>query len=94
MSPNDIQSPIRVCFISPKAYPLFNPNVEAVFGGAEVDLYYLATELAKDDSFTVSFITADYGATLAIANKTNIYAYDAYFIDCALRHAAPPRGCR
>ncbi len=45
----------------PKAYPLFNPNVEAVFGGAEVDLYYLATELAKDDSFTVSFITADYG---------------------------------
>jgi len=45
----------------PKAYPLFNPDAKDVFGGAEVDLYYLATELAKDDSFTVSFITADYG---------------------------------
>jgi len=45
----------------PKAYPLFNPNIEAVFGGAEVDLYYLATELAKDKDFDVSFITADYG---------------------------------
>lgn len=53
--------PIRVCFISPKAYPLFNPSVKKVFGGAEVDLYFLATELAKDENFAVSFITADYG---------------------------------
>jgi glycosyltransferase involved in cell wall biosynthesis len=45
----------------PKAYPLFNVQVKAVFGGAEVDLYLLATELAKDKGFAVSFITADYG---------------------------------
>jgi len=51
---------IRVCFVSPKAYPLFNPNVKELFGGAEVDLYFLATELAKDENFAVSFITADY----------------------------------
>ena len=51
---------IRVCFISPKAYPLFNPDIEAVFGGAEVDLYMVATELAKDKDFDVSFIVADY----------------------------------
>lgn len=53
--------PIRVCFIAPKAYPLFNPSIKSVFGGAEVDLYFLATELAKDENFAVSFITADYG---------------------------------
>jgi glycosyltransferase involved in cell wall biosynthesis len=52
---------IRVCFIAPKAYPLFNPDAKKVFGGAEVDLYFLATELAKDESFSASFITADYG---------------------------------
>ena len=52
---------IKICFVAPKAYPLFNPRVEAVFGGAEVDLYYLATELAKDRDFDVSFVTADYG---------------------------------
>jgi glycosyltransferase involved in cell wall biosynthesis len=52
---------IRVCFISPKAYPLFNPDVKGVFGGAEVDLYFLATELAKDKDFAVSCLTADYG---------------------------------
>jgi glycosyltransferase involved in cell wall biosynthesis len=52
---------VKICFISPKAYPLFNPNQKDIFGGAEVDLYYLSTELAKDEHFKVSFITADYG---------------------------------
>ena len=52
---------IKVCFVSPKAYPLFNPAVKSVFGGAEVDLYMLATELAKDDGFEVSCVAADYG---------------------------------
>ncbi|MDH4203366.1 MAG: glycosyltransferase family 4 protein [Phycisphaerae bacterium] len=47
--------------MSPKAYPIFNPSVESVFGGAEVDLYLLATELAKDDAFEVRFVVADYG---------------------------------
>lgn len=61
MCSSDKSTPIRVCFIAPKAYPLFNPDVKKVFGGAEVDLYFLATELAKDENFAVSFITADYG---------------------------------
>ncbi|MBL7215325.1 MAG: glycosyltransferase family 4 protein [Phycisphaerae bacterium] len=52
---------IRVCFVSPKAYPIFNPDVQSVFGGAEVDLYLIATELAKDDRFDVQFVVGDYG---------------------------------
>ncbi len=61
MSSPDSSRATKVCFIAPKAYPLFNPDVKKVFGGAEVDLYFLATELAKDQNFDVSFITADYG---------------------------------
>lgn len=61
MSSDTTKKPICVCFIMPKAYPLFNAQVKTVFGGAEVDLYLLATELAKDKDFAVSFITADYG---------------------------------
>jgi glycosyltransferase involved in cell wall biosynthesis len=53
--------PIRVCFVVPKAYPLFNSDVKSVFGGAEVDCYLLATELAKDEAYDVSCIVADYG---------------------------------
>jgi glycosyltransferase involved in cell wall biosynthesis len=51
----------RVCFVAPKAYPLFDPQVQEVFGGAEVDLYFLATELAKDADFQVTVIVGDYG---------------------------------
>ena len=52
---------IKACFIAPKAFPLFNHGVKALFGGAEMDLHILATELAKDNKFAVSFVTADYG---------------------------------
>ena len=55
------EQPLGICFVSPKAYPLFNPDCKGVFGGAEVDLYLLSTELAKDQNFHVTFITADYG---------------------------------
>ncbi len=54
---------IKICFVAPKAYLLFNPdakNVKNPFGGSEVDLYLLALELAKDEKFEVSFIVADY----------------------------------
>lgn len=57
----DTVQPIRVCFIMLKAYPLFNQEIESLFGGAEVDFYNLSTELAKDPNYTVNFITADYG---------------------------------
>ena len=61
MTNADSSKPLRVCYIAPKTYPVFNPNVGDYFGGANVDLYYLATEIAKDQHFESSFIVADYG---------------------------------
>lgn len=58
---NPDEKTISICFVCPKAYGLFDPTVKTNYGGAEVDLYMLATELAKDSAFSVSFITADYG---------------------------------
>lgn len=55
------ERPISVCFIAPKAYPIFHPEIKEVFGGSEVDLYFLALELGKDKHYESSFITADYG---------------------------------
>lgn len=52
---------IKICLVCPKAYPVFNEAVSATFGGAEVDLYYLGTELAKDPHFEVCCVVADYG---------------------------------
>ena len=52
---------IEVCFVSPFAYPLFNPENNLKFGGAEVQMYLVATELAKDESFDVNFVVLDLG---------------------------------
>ena len=57
----DAAAPVSVCFVAPKTYPLFNPEIKGVLGGAEVDMYLLATQIAQDPAFEVSAIVADYG---------------------------------
>ncbi len=56
-----MKRPIKVCFVCPKAYPLFAPETGGIFGGAEVDLYLLGVQLAVDEDFDVSFVVGDYG---------------------------------
>ena len=65
---------VKICFVCPKFYPLFNAAVKEVFGGAEIDLYLLACELAKDPDFEVSGIVADYGQEeVETINRVKIY---------------------
>ncbi len=61
MTDKDTPDAVKVCFIMLQSYPLFNPEIKKIFGGAEVDFYYLATDLAKDNNYNVSCIVADYG---------------------------------
>ncbi|RKY10968.1 MAG: hypothetical protein DRP65_05555 [Planctomycetota bacterium] len=93
-----VKQPIRVCFVMLKAYPVFNREVKEIFGGAEVDFYYLATELAKDKDYDVSCIVADYGqprvevrqGVALIKSVKNLQKYrlrDAWHLWRALRKA-------
>lgn len=52
---------LKVCFILTNAYPVFNSACKATFGGAEVQLYQTANELANDGNFEVSFVVGDFG---------------------------------
>ena len=52
---------MKICFISPKSYPLFNPEVKATFGGAEVQMSTLAKACAHDVSLDVHVMVADFG---------------------------------
>jgi len=36
------------------------------------------------------FVKVDMASALSLARDAGLYAYDAYFLDCAVRHAAPP----
>jgi predicted nucleic acid-binding protein len=40
-------------------------------------------------AISMRFVAVDWKNVLAIVEKTKIYAYDAYLLDCALRHGAP-----
>lgn len=40
-------------------------------------------------SIPLRFIETDFFNTISLANQANMYAYDAYFLDCALRYSAP-----
>lgn len=67
---------IKICFISLDAYLLFNQNSKGIQGGAEVEFYILAMELAKDERFQVSFINGDFGQP-RIEKVENITLYKA-----------------
>ena len=41
------------------------------------------------DAIPLRFVRVDFNNALSIAYNTKTYAYDAYFLDCAVRHAAP-----
>lgn len=40
-------------------------------------------------SISLRYIEPDFTDAVAISKQTNMYAYDAYFLDCALRIKAP-----
>ena len=41
------------------------------------------------DGIPLRYIKTDFVNALKISKQANIYAYDAYFLDCAVRHKAP-----
>ena len=41
------------------------------------------------DSIPIRYVKPDFSHALKISKKANIYAYDAYFLDCAIRHKSP-----
>lgn len=52
---------IKICFMLHCTYPLFNPNCKGVFGGAEVNFYYIARQLSKKGLYDIEFYVGDYG---------------------------------
>lgn len=63
-----------VCFISHHAYALFDQSTTKYFGGAEVQLYQLAIQLAKLTNYRVSFQVGDFGqAAQQKFGKINVF---------------------
>ena len=41
------------------------------------------------ESIPIQYIKPDFVNAMTISKQTNMYAYDAYFLDCAMRYKAP-----
>lgn len=60
-APAPLPAPLRVCFVAPGAYPLFDPAVAQPIGGMEIRSVLFARELAKRPGFDVHFLVSDFG---------------------------------
>ena len=45
--------------------------------------------LAIFQSVPIRYMAVDLSRALKLANEVGLYAYDAYFLDCAMRHSSP-----
>lgn len=41
------------------------------------------------EGIPIRYVKPAFSHALALAHETNMYAYDAYFLDCAIKHKAP-----
>lgn len=65
---------VKICCVSLFAHHLFTPSSKSMFGGAELQLYHLATGLARDPRFDLYFIVGDFGQPeFEIRNGVKIY---------------------
>jgi len=54
---------MKVCFVAPYSYSLFDPSRHYPFGGLEVQAHMIATTLARRPGFKVGFVVFDHGQT-------------------------------
>lgn len=65
---------MKLCFVSLLAYPYFNASSRELSGGAELQMYTMATALARFPDFRVSFITGDSGQD-AVEEREGVTLY-------------------
>ncbi len=61
----------------------------AMFKKNRISLEEAQRGLLIFNGIPIRYVEPDFIKVLQLSKKTNLYAYDAYFLDCAIRHKAP-----
>ncbi len=76
--------------IGPGAIPWEIGNAfSAMFKRNRLSLGEAQRGLSVFESIPLRYVEPDFRNALQMSKKINMYAYDAYFLDCALRYRAP-----
>ena len=61
----------------------------AMFKRNRIDLHLAQKALSVFEVIPIRYLDVDFSHSLKIAHDKQIYAYDAYFLDCAIRYKFP-----
>jgi len=61
----------------------------AMFKKSRISLRQAQQALSVFEGIPIRYVDVNLRHALQLAHDNEIYAYDAYFLDCALRHKAP-----
>ena len=61
----------------------------AMFKQDRLSLSEAKKGLSIFQSIPLRYVEADFSNALQLSKSTNMYAYDAYILDCAIRHKSP-----
>lgn len=61
----------------------------AMFKRSRLTLEGAARGIEIFETIPLRYVKADFANAIRIAKETGIYAYDAYLLDCAIRHKSP-----
>lgn len=61
----------------------------AMFKKGRISLHEAQQALSVFDAIPIRYLNVDFKQALKLAHDNKIYAYEAYFLDCALRYKAP-----
>jgi len=76
--------------IGPGAIPWEVGNAfTAMYKQRRIDLEAAVKGCAIFQSIPIRYIEVDFENAISVAFENSLYAYDAYFLDCAMRYAAP-----
>jgi len=76
--------------VGPGSIPWEIGNVfSSMFKQHRIDIEQAHQGLSIFQSIAIRYLEVDLKNALSIAHSENMYAYDAYFLDCATRYAAP-----
>jgi predicted nucleic acid-binding protein len=61
----------------------------AMFKQNRIDLSLAQKALSIFEVIPIRYLDVDFNHSLKLAHDNKMYAYDAYFLDCAIRHKSP-----